>query len=59
MQLIFKTLVFFPELAKSPKKKEVRLNKSVEAVVVGGAWSVLQDQLEFSSGIMKHLAVQR
>ncbi|XP_063858502.1 uncharacterized protein LOC135099839 isoform X3 [Scylla paramamosain] len=44
------------KLVKSPKKKEVRLDKSVEAVVVGGAWSVLQDHLESSPTIMKHLA---
>lgn len=44
------------KLVKSPKKREVRLDKSVEAVVVGGAWSVLQDHLESSPTIMKHLA---
>lgn len=39
----------------SSKKKDVRLEECVEAVVVKGVWSVLQDHLEAAPTITKHL----
>lgn len=51
-------IIAFAELPSS-KKKDVRLEECVEAVVVKGVWSVLQDHLEAAPTITKHLTTLR
>lgn len=45
--------------AKDAKKKDNSLESAVEAVVVQGAWSVLQDHLGHYPQIMKQLNVTK